>query len=47
VKALIDLFTGTYSTLGLPYGFIGEMIWAYYNAYVLPGKVVQRNRIYK
>jgi hypothetical protein len=42
----LDLFSGAYAGLGLPYGFLGEMIWAYYNATVLPHKVYNRNRSY-
>ena len=36
LTATLDLFSGAYSGLGLPFGFIGEMIWAFYNAIVLP-----------
>lgn len=42
----MQLFGGNYARLGLPYGFFGQLLWAYYATYMLPMKVFTRNRTY-
>lgn len=46
LTALLGLFSGEYSEMGLPHGFIGQMAWAYYVANVLELKVYNRNRAF-
>ena len=39
----MQLVTGNYARYGLPYGFFGELVWAYYSTFALPQKVILRN----
>ena len=42
----VQLFSGVYGRYGLPYGFIGQLIWLNYSSTVLPSKVPVRNTRY-